>query len=776
VIFVLAVLAIAVLLFVTEWVRADLVALLVLVTLVVGGALSPEQALAGFSNPAVVTVWAVFILGAGLTRTGVANLVGRQMLRVAGSNEAALVAVIMASAAALSAFLSNIGVTALLLPVVMGMARRTGSAPSRLLIPLAYASLLGGLITLIGTPPNLLVSAALTDAGLAPFRLFDLAPLGLAVTGAGILYMVLIGRRLLPQHDFRRQGPTPDLDKVYDLSDQLFVVQLPDSSPLAGKTLAESRLGSALGLNVVAILRNGRRRLAPDPQRTLEAGDRLLVEGRTEALDELQQSGTLATAETEVFIQQLATAEVEVADATLTAGCELVGETLRQLDFRRRFGLRVLAVRHGDQLERRRLASRELAAGDVLLVQGAPEELDRLRRMPGIQVSEGRRTEMATLTDNLIAIQVPPDSPLAGKTLAESRLGRAFGLAVFGIVRDGSTRMMPGPDERIVSGDSLLVEGRRQDLAALQGLQELEVDPDASEVGRIESSEVGLVEAVLAPRSKHSGKTLNELRFRDRFGLNVLAVYREGRTLRTELRDLPLRFGDALLLHGPHSKIELLRGDSNFLLLAEETIPPQRNSKAPLAAAIMAGMLVPVLFGWLPIHIAAIAGAAAMVLTGCLDMDRAYRSIEWRAVFLIAGMLPLGTALQTSGATAAISARLVHMADGAGGQYGLIAAVFLLTALAAQVIPTAAVAILAAPIALAVAGSLGLSPHALLMAVAMASSASFMSPVAHPSNTLIMGPGGYRFLDYVKVGLPLVLVTMLVVVLLLPLLWPLGGL
>ncbi len=262
---VLAILGIAVVLFVTEKLRVDVVALLVLVLLALTKLVTPIEALSGFSNPAVITVWAVFILSGGLSRTGIAGLVGRQVLRLAGSGEMRLIALIMLTSAVLSAFMNNVGVAALLLPVVMDIARRTGRPPSKLLIPLAFSSLLGGLTTQIGTPPNLLISAAVEEAGLDAFDLFDFAPAGGVVVVAGIAFMVFVGRHLLPVHGDRRRGvAADDLKNAYALEDRLFAVLVPEDSALIGKTLAQSRFGPALGISVLAIQRAGESHLAPD--------------------------------------------------------------------------------------------------------------------------------------------------------------------------------------------------------------------------------------------------------------------------------------------------------------------------------------------------------------------------------------------------------------------------------------------------------------------------------------------------------------------------------
>jgi di/tricarboxylate transporter len=768
---VLAILSIAVVLFVSEKLRVDVVAILVLVLLALTGLVGPQQALSGFSNPAVITVWAVFILSGGLSRTGIAGLVGRQVLRLAGSGEMRLIALIMLTSAFLSAFMNNVGVAALLLPVVMDIARRTGRPPSKLLIPLAFSSLLGGLTTQIGTPPNLLISAAVEEAGLEPFSLFDFAPVGGAVVLAGIAYMTFIGRRMLPAHADAR-GAAEDLKNVYALEDRLFAVLVPRDSDLVGKTLAQSRLGPALGLSVLAVQRSGESHLAPDPGFTFKEGDRLLVEGDVAKLVEMSGRGFLDFETTSLPVGQLLSSEIEVVEAELLPECVMAGRSLAQIDFRRQLGAIVLAVRRGDVVRRTKLETMPLEAGDVLLVQGKPEQLDMLRTDETLVVAKATETEAFDLEERLMVLKVPETSPLADKSLAESRLGYDYGLGVMGIVRGDTTRLMPPADTQILAGDSLLVKGNEDDVRVISGLQKLKVgEPGEGDLEGLESDTVAIAEAVLSPRAGIAGRTLVELHFREKYGLNVLAVTREGKTLRENLRDLPLRFGDALLLHGRREKLKVLGSEPDFLVLTEEAQEPLRLERAPVAAAIMGGVVLSVLAGLLPIYIAAISGALLMVLTGCLTMDDAYRAIEWRAVFLIAGMLPLGLAMSSTGAAELLTSQVVKLVGGLG-PLALVAALYMSTAVAAQVMPTSAVAILMAPIALSTANQLGISPYALVMTISLSASASFMSPVAHPANVLIMGPGGYRFIDYIKVGLPLTIVCLITTLIVLPIFWP----
>jgi di/tricarboxylate transporter len=280
------------------------------------------------------------------------------------------------------------------------------------------------------------------------------------------------------------------------------------------------------------------------------------------------------------------------------------------------------------------------------------------------------------------------------------------------------------------------------------------------------------VEAILSPRTTLVGKTLRQLNFREKYGLSALSVWREGKAYRSNLRDMALRFGDALLLLGPRDKLRVLGHEPDFIVLTGTAQEELRLEKMKFSILIMGGVLLPVIIGWVPIYIAAVIGAALMVLFGCLSMDEAYRQIEWKAVFLIAGLLPLGTALDQTG-TARLIAEGVVTLVGPFGPRAVMLGLVALTFLGTCFVPTAALVVLMAPIVLSTSTNMGLSPYAFMMAIAMAASASFMTPISHPANILVMGPGGYRFWDYFKVGGLLTLVVLIVIMFVLPVFWPL---
>jgi len=776
---VLTILSIAVLLFLSERVRTDLVALIVLVALTLTGLLTPSEALSGFSNPAVITVWAVLILSASLSRTGVAQFVGHQMLRLAGESEIRLLAIIMLAVGILSGFMNNIGVAAMMMPVVIDIARRTGRPPSKLLIPLAFASLLGGMITQIGTPPNILISETMRGTGLKPFGMFDYSPMGLVVMVAGVLFMVLIGRHLLPVKDIARESTAPDtdeLEEVYDIRERLFQVKIPEDSSLDGKTLVESRLGSALGLNVIAILRKKGTQLSPRPGTLLQSGDTLLVGGKADMLRELRGRRVLLLEEDQATVEKLVSEEVAIGEVPLASSSSLIGQTIVDADIRRRYNVNVLGICRDGEALLDRVQESLLKRGDSLLVQGFKEDLERIDQSEDFTtlrtISNFDVVLSYHLNERLLSLRVPEESILVDQTLAESRFGDVFGLEVLAIMRNGNTYPMPAPEEPLFANDLLVVEGHPEDLGVLRGLQELEIDPETRlDLSDYESAQIGVAEVVLSPHSTLAGKNLRELHFREKYGLSVLAIWRGDRPYRSGLRDISLRFGDALLLYGPRNRIRVLGSEPDFLVLTEEMQEPPRLKKAPLAVGIMVFVLVTALLDLMPIAIAAVTGLIFMIITGCLTMEEAYRAIEWRAIFLIAGMLPLGIAMEQTGAARFLADGVVGML-GDFGPLGILGGLFLMTALSAQFMPTSAVAVLLAPIALSAASSMGISPYSLLMAVAIASSSAFMSPVSHASNIIVMGPGGYRFVDYFKVGLPLTILILIVVLLVLPIVWP----
>ncbi|MCA9970348.1 MAG: SLC13 family permease, partial [Anaerolineales bacterium] len=528
---VLGILAVAIGLFVTDRLRVDLVALLVLVTLILTGLLPAAAAFEGFASPAVVTVWAVFIISGAVSRSGVADMLARLMMRLAGRSPRRLLLVLMLTAGTMSAFMNNIGAVAILLPAVVSMGRQIKIPPSKLLMPLAFAALLGGNITLVGTPPNILASALLEDYGhVETFGFFDFAPTGLLVLAVGTLYMMLVGYRLLPE-----RTPGQELVGEYPVREYLSEVRVQETSPLVDKTLAQAGFGEKYDLNILRARRDDVTILGPDSDRPLRVGDVLLVEG---------------------------------------------------------------------------------SAQDIMAVS------------------------------------------------------QAEGLA---LLPDWSAETWQG--ETAVDTNSLK-----------------------------------LAEITLAPNSHMEGATLREIGFRAQYGLSVVAMRHDGQSMATRLGDVPLHFGDALLVQGQPERVNLLRHDANFLVLEMPPLETRRTEKAPLTIFLLLAVLVAVTVGWFDTSTTLLMGALLMVLTGVLSMDEAYQSIDWKAVFLIAGMLPLGVAMETTGTARLLADQLVRLVGGLGPT-GVLAGMFLLTALLTEVISNAAATVLMVPIAIDAAFGLGVSPQ-----------------------------------------------------------------
>lgn len=583
----LGIIVVAVILFATEKLRVDIIALLVLLTLALTGLVTGDDVFAGFASPAVITVWGVYMVSGGLLRTGVTDFLGERIGRIAGTSEPRLVAIIMLACGTLSAFINNIGAVAMLLPAVVGISRQTKIPLSRLLIPLSFASLMGGNMTLIGTPPNVLASTILAERGLTPFRFFDFTPMGVIVFGSGVLFMVLIGRHLLPRH------------------------------------------------------------------------------------------------------QSLETT-----------------------------------------------------------------------------------SELAQLRAYVSEVRVLPDSPLIGKTLLESRLGADYDLTVLAIDHEGEIQEHIGRDTIINAGDLLLVEGMVEKLMRVRDRLGLAIEPEQKVELAQTGDDIHIFEAVLAPRSSIVGRSLRSIQFRDRYGFTALAIWRQGEVLTQRLRDVRLQFGDTLLLQGPAQRLAPMQESGDFLVLEPLKLEERRQSKALLSVGIMGLVLLLATVVGLHISVAMVIGAVLMVLSGCLTMDEAYQSIEWRSIFLIAGMLPLGTAMESTGAARFLADTIVGNI-GVFGPLAVLAGIYLLASLITEPMSNAAATVLIVPIAIDVALELGANPQTFVLATVIAASTSFLTPVGHQANVLVLGPGGYRFFDYTRVGLPLNIVIFLATMIFLPLLWPL---
>ncbi len=605
----LIILALSAVFFAMGKVRSDLVALCALVALLLTGTLTPQEAISGFSNQVVIMMVGLFVVGGAIVQTGLAKKASGKLMMLAGDNEIGLFLLLMVVTAVIGAFVSNTGTVALMMPIVVSLAQKAKIRASRLLMPLAFASSMGGMLTLIGTPPNLVIQDALTESGHQPLGFFSFLPVGLVCIVVGIVVLLPLSKRFL----------------------------------------------------------NGRQR-----------GDDDSKARRRKTLDDLLEEYSLKD-DLSVFT---------VTDASLVKDKSIV-----ELDVQRRYGLSVLEVR-------------------------------RVKKTHAKLMKE-----------------------------VEQRLA--------------------GPDTRLMVGDIVYVSGNKQQ--AEQMAADMQLDKTSQPLAFYD---IGIAEAVLMHNSRLCGKTLRDGGLRRLYSVNVLGVRRGDDYITRNLADLKLRQGDILLIQGKWKNISRIANLAEGILVMgqplEEAARVTLDYKAPLAAAIMVAMILTMVFDFIPVApvTAVITAGLLMVLTGCIrSVEAAYKTINWESIVLIAAMLPMSVALEKTGASALVARML---ADGLGqaSPYALLAGVYFTTSLLTMFISNTATAVLMSPIALTSAMAIGVSPYPMLFAVTLGASMCFASPFSTPPNALVMQAGGYTFMDYIKVGLPLQIIMGLVMVFVLPLLFP----
>lgn len=604
-IWVLSLLAIAVVLFATGKVRMDAIALMVIVAFVLSGTLTLNEAFSGFSDPNVILIAALFIIGDGLVRTGVATKMGAWLVSVAGNSETKMLIYLMLTVAGLGAFMSSTGVVAIFIPVVLSVSARMNTSPSRLMMPLSFAGLISGMMTLVATPPNLVVNSELLREGLHGFSFFSVTPIGLVVLILGIVYMLAVRFMLKTDNgdsarDGRKRSTFRDLIREYHLTGRARRLAIRPGSPMIGQRLDDLKLRERYCANVIGVERWRRFR-------------------------------------------------------------------------------RVIVNVNGVS---------EFRARDVLLIDMSASDVD-LRQFCGEQMLE--------------------PMVLRGEYFADQAL------------------------------------------------------------------DVGMAEVALIPDSEMMGKTVREIAFRTRFGLNIVGMKRDGKAMDGSVVDEPLQLGDILLVVGNWRQIALLaKRGRDFVVLnmpVEVDDASPAHSQAPHAIFCLVLMVALMLTDEIPNPIAAIIACLLMGKFRCINAESAYKAIHWPSIILIVGMMPFALALQKTGGVDLVVKGLMDVAGGEG-PYLMLGCLFMMCAAIGLFISNTATAVLMAPIALAAAKSMGVSPYPFGMVVAMAASAAFMTPVSSPVNTLVLGPGKYSFSDFVKIGVPFTILVMVVCVLLIPVLFP----
>lgn len=604
-IWVLSLLAIAVVLFATGKVRMDAIALMVIVAFVLSGTLTLNEAFSGFSDPNVILIAALFIIGDGLVRTGVATKMGAWLVSVAGNSETKMLVYLMLTVAGLGAFMSSTGVVAIFIPVVLSVSARMNTSPSRLMMPLSFAGLISGMMTLVATPPNLVVNSELLREGLHGFSFFSVTPIGLVVLILGIVYMLAVRFMLKTENgesarDGRKRSTFRDLIREYHLTGRARRLAIRPGSPMISQRLDDLKLRERYCANVIGVERWRRFR-------------------------------------------------------------------------------RVIVNVNGVS---------EFRARDVLLIDMSASDVD-LRQFCGEQMLE--------------------PMVLRGEYFADQAL------------------------------------------------------------------DVGMAEVSLIPDSEMIGKTVREIAFRTRFGLNIVGMKRDGEAMDGSVVDEPLQLGDILLVVGNWRQIALLaKRGRDFVVLnmpVEVDDASPAHSQAPHAIFCLVLMVALMLTDEIPNPIAAIIACLLMGKFRCINAESAYKAIHWPSIILIVGMMPFALALQKTGGVDLVVKGLMDVA-GSEGPYLMLGCLFVMCAAIGLFISNTATAVLMAPIALAAAKSMGVSPYPFAMVVAMAASAAFMTPVSSPVNTLVLGPGKYSFSDFVKIGVPFTVLVMVVCVLLIPVLFP----
>jgi di/tricarboxylate transporter len=768
--FLFAIIAVMIYFFLTEKLPVELTAFTGLALLALTGYVGPTEAFQGFASPAVITMLSVFFVSTALLRTGVADSAAGAIQKLVGPREKLLTVFLMLVAGLLSAFMNNVAATAVLMPAVASLAKQMSIAPSRLFMPLAFGAILGGTTTLVGTPANLLTAQVMGAHGVEPFKLFDFAPFGIVLLAAGMLYMLTIGQWLLPNRGTGSTMATPgDLTEIYRLRERLFSIRVPQGSPMDGITLRDARIGTALGVNVVAIVREGEKQLAPPPEFMIRAEDRLLVEGRFSDVEHLMTVQGLELAYSNQVDLREASGIFTGIVIRVSENSDIVGKTVQALRVRERYGVLVAAIWRDGEITHDRPGGLPLYVGDEVLFVGQREQIEQVAASPETDVIEIGPSAVGRLEGIGFELKINAGSTMAGKNLRESRMGELVGLTVLGVLRSGELTTI-GLDDIFEAGDRLLVTGEPSRVGSLMEVGNVELGGEASET-EIESESVRVVEAVVAPRSAIAGHTLEELNFREHYNLQVLAIWREGEPIHEGLADIRLRIGDALLLQGRATKIELLGPNPDFLMLTPGLEEVRRTKKAPFALAGLGMMVLFVVGGYFPIQVAAFAAAVFVVLTGALTMQEAYRAIEWRAIFLVAAVLPVGVAMERSGA-AALMANGVVDSVGSIGPFAVLVSLLVLSSALSQGLDGAPTVVLLAPVVFLAAEQLGISPRPLMMGVGLAASAAFLTPFSHKANLLVMSAGGYRVGDFTRVGSALTIIVLGLLALMIPWLLP----
>lgn len=750
---------------------ADLASFVALAVLLVAGRLEPAELFSGFSSPPFLAILALSMVTTALIRTGTAAVAGRALRqRLRGRGEGATIAGIALGGAAVGAVLGPQLSTAVLMPAAASIAGDAGRSQSRLLLPLAIGSILGATATGFGTSANVVAATVGIGDG-EPVATFAFIPFAALALAAAILFLATLGRRTLPTAgSVTGADQAEDLARVYRLHEHVFSILVPAGSPLVGKTLGESELGS-LDIQVLSVQRGDGAREKASPDTVVLEGDVLFLRGRLEDLRSLMRVRGVDVRETRASDLPRPAPGVSAARARLIAGSTMVGKTLRDLRFREHFGVIVVGIERAGKILRAHLSDARLETGDEVLVLGTLENLERFDHFPQWKIVDSGLGAIQSIQDHLFLMKVHEGSSLAGVSLGESRVGELVGLTVGGIIRDGQLQLAAGPDERIRAGDGLLVTGEPWRIVKLLEMGRVLADEAARDDRDLVAEDDRMAEICVAPRSGAAGHDVAELSFRERYGLEVLGIWRGGRAVEAALSRFVLRLGDALLVQGAPDRVRALADDADFVVLDSSAHPTRDRRRSAVALLGIGVLIVLAATGFQPLHVAAFAAAVVAVLGGAVRMEGAYRGTEWQTAFVVAAFVPLAIVAERVGLIDGVAEWMIGVTADLG-PHGAIAGVAILAMVLAQAIDGAPAMLLALPVADRVADAAAVAPQALVLAAALAASSGILVRSRHPALVLVTGAGGYRGPDFLKVGLPVTAVVLLVATFVVP--WAVG--
>lgn len=742
-------------LFFTQKLPLDLTSLVVLAILILSGMLTPAEAFTGFSSSAVVTMIATFFVTGAMRRTGIADAAGRAMYSLCGENEKGALFFLCFIGAFFSSFMNNVAATALLMPAIVGFSELSRIPPSKLLMPLSFSILLGGTTTLIGTTTNLLAADLLRATGERPLGFLEFFPVGAVLVVAGTLFFVFLGRHLLPSINPISRGTSPrDLPTLYRLHERLSCLKVPTDWSLQGLTLAELEFGQRLGVEVVVIFREGRRIANPSGSDVVKRGDRLIVRGRDPELQALLRLRGVELA------TDFHPAQTEVSGVRLQVQDErLMGIPLGELALRERFGVVVVGIKRREQLRTQNLAVEHFEEGDEIFAVVAKSQEKGVPHQSFVTFEPQHALLPSGHPLGLFTLRLPQNSRLHDISLFEAQLGKLAGLQVLSIVREGITEPIAAKAPvRLHSNDILIVLGDPEKIQVLAKLGELEHEDLPPNIF-LESSNIAIHEVALSPRSTLVGQTLRQVNFRERYGCQVLAIWRDGYPRRDRISVIPMEFGDALLLKGPRERLQMLSLEDDFIVL---TSPPPSFRIKHWPVALLGLLLLTVLpaTGAQPVEVCSVFAALLVVLGGAISMEEAYREVEWRVVALIAAMIPIGVAVQKTPLLSR-TVDLVTGASGSGGAPAALALLILTSSVISQLLDNTVAVVLLVPLALQLGKMYGVDPHAFAMAVTVGASLCFLAPFSHRANLLVMNAGGYTSRDFLPSGFLLTVISVL---------------